>query len=68
MREKGFIIYPGKTTKINSFRIGNIGEISENDINQLTKNIKIYLQTELVSIVYNEIQNKFEYYLIKITL
>lgn len=49
LREKGFIIYPGKTTQINSFRIGNIGEISENDINQLTKNIKIYLQTELVS-------------------
>jgi 2-aminoethylphosphonate-pyruvate transaminase len=29
---RGFIIYPGKLTKVNTFRIGNIGRIFEADM------------------------------------
>lgn len=32
--EKGFTIYPGKLTKENTFRLGNIGDISPIDINR----------------------------------
>ncbi len=32
---KGMIIYPGKLTKVATFRIGNIGRLFENDIRQL---------------------------------
>jgi len=32
---KGMIIYPGKLTKIPTFRVGNIGRLFENDIRQL---------------------------------
>lgn len=32
LNTKGFVIYPGKLTKVNCFRIGNIGKIYEQDI------------------------------------
>lgn len=32
VKERGFAIYPGKLTKLDTFRIGNIGEIYEEDI------------------------------------
>ena len=32
--EKGFTIYPGKLTKENTFRLGNIGDINTADINK----------------------------------
>ena len=32
---RGFIIYPGKLTKVDTFRIGNIGRIFPSDIEQL---------------------------------
>lgn len=32
LRDKGFVIYPGKLTVADSFRIGCIGRINENDI------------------------------------
>lgn len=35
LKEKGFVIYPGKVTNAETFRIGNIGEIYENDILKL---------------------------------
>lgn len=35
IKERGFAIYPGKLTKLDTFRIGNIGEIYEEDINNL---------------------------------
>jgi 2-aminoethylphosphonate-pyruvate transaminase len=35
LSDKGFIIYPGKVTKIDCFRIGNIGHLDENDIRNL---------------------------------
>lgn len=39
MKEKGFVIYPGKVTQIDSFRIGNIGHVFPGDIKRLLKAI-----------------------------
>jgi 2-aminoethylphosphonate-pyruvate transaminase len=35
LSDKGFIIYPGKLTQVNTFRIGTIGRIFESDIRAL---------------------------------
>ncbi|MBI3735400.1 2-aminoethylphosphonate--pyruvate transaminase [Candidatus Sumerlaeota bacterium] len=35
LRAMGFIIYPGKLTTVNTFRIGNIGSIDRTEINAL---------------------------------
>lgn len=35
LKEKGFVIYPGKVTNAETFRIGNIGEIYADDIRNL---------------------------------
>ena len=35
IKERGYAIYPGKVTEAPTFRIGNIGEIYEEDINRL---------------------------------
>ena len=43
LNEKDFVIYPGKLTKADAFRIGNIGRITEQDIRDLLEAIKITL-------------------------
>lgn len=40
MKERGFVLYPGKVSKRETFRIGNIGEIYPGDIENLLRNIK----------------------------
>lgn len=35
----GFVIYPGKISKVDTFRIGNIGDVHEADINRLVDSI-----------------------------
>lgn len=35
IKERGYAIYPGKVTDADTFRIGNIGEIYEEDILKL---------------------------------
>jgi 2-aminoethylphosphonate-pyruvate transaminase len=35
LKEKGFVIYPGKVTNAETFRIGNIGEVYNDDIRNL---------------------------------
>lgn len=35
LQERGFVIYPGKLTKAESFRIGHIGDLCEEDIDDL---------------------------------
>lgn len=40
LSERGQVIYPGKLTKCNSFRIGNIGDLNETDMQYLMKCIK----------------------------
>lgn len=40
LKSQGFVIYPGKVTDVESFRIGNIGEIYPDDIYELLKAIE----------------------------
>jgi len=35
LKSKGFVIYPGKVTELNTFRIGNIGDIMPVDMDRL---------------------------------
>jgi 2-aminoethylphosphonate-pyruvate transaminase len=35
LKQKGFVIYPGKVTSVDTFRIGNIGVVDGNDIQRL---------------------------------
>ncbi|MCP3739265.1 2-aminoethylphosphonate--pyruvate transaminase [Rossellomorea sp. BNER] len=42
LKEKGFVIYPGKVSEVQTFRIGNIGEVYPEDINKLVDSIKEY--------------------------
>ena len=35
LKAKGFVIYPGKVTDVDTFRIGNIGEVYPDDIRRL---------------------------------
>ncbi len=40
LKEKGFVIYPGKVSQNDCFRIGNIGEVYSEDIDALLKAIE----------------------------
>lgn len=42
--DKGFVIYPGKLTKLDCFRIGNIGRIGKNEILGLLAGIRDVLK------------------------
>ncbi len=42
LKDRGFIIYPGKVSQMDSFRIGNIGEVSADDISRLLNLIATY--------------------------
>lgn len=44
LKEHGFVIYPGKISDLNCFRIGNIGEIYREDIEQLIDVIQTYTE------------------------
>lgn len=44
IKERGYAIYPGKLTELDTFRIGNIGEIYKEDIQKLTGIISDFLQ------------------------
>lgn len=43
MKNGGFVIYPGKLTDFDTFRIGNIGDIYEEDMNALCEIIENYM-------------------------
>ncbi|UPW83963.1 2-aminoethylphosphonate--pyruvate transaminase [Lysinibacillus sp. Ag94] len=43
MKKSGFVIYPGKLTDVDTFRIGNIGDIHEDDMTTLCKVIENYM-------------------------
>ncbi len=43
LSDKGMVIYPGKLTEVDCFRIGNIGRIFESDIESLLTAIKTTL-------------------------
>ncbi|KAI3385688.1 hypothetical protein SNEBB_000467 [Seison nebaliae] len=40
LKERKIVIYPGKLTSVNSFRLGNIGDLHEDDIEYLVRSIK----------------------------
>lgn len=40
LKERGFVIYPGKISQANTFRIGNIGDVFPEDFRRLTQAIK----------------------------
>ncbi len=42
VKQRGYAIYPGKLTKADTFRIGNIGEIYSDDIEKLCEIFKEY--------------------------
>lgn len=44
VKAQGYVIYPGKLTDVNTFRIGNIGEIYEEDIQELCSIIENYMK------------------------
>ena len=46
VKKRGYVLYPGKLTKIDTFRIGNIGEIYKEDIEKLCEIIKEYMRGE----------------------
>jgi len=40
LKERGFVIYPGKVTAMDTFRIGNIGEVFPKDVDRLLHAVK----------------------------
>lgn len=46
IKARGFVLYPGKLTDVETFRIGNIGEIYSSDIEALTEHIRAYMEKE----------------------
>lgn len=43
IKKQGFVLYPGKLTDVDTFRIGNIGEIYKEDIERLCQSIENYM-------------------------
>jgi 2-aminoethylphosphonate-pyruvate transaminase len=48
LNERGFVIYPGKLSKANAFRIGNIGQIFPEDVKALIEAIKEVMEEEKI--------------------
>ncbi|MGD8333322.1 MAG: hypothetical protein PVF11_06625, partial [Desulfobacterales bacterium] len=40
LKQQGFVIYPGKVTEADTFRIGNIGDIRPADITRLLQAVE----------------------------
>ncbi len=53
LKLNNFIIYPGKMTNIETFRIGCIGQIKPNDIKNLVKSINIFMKKNKIKIINN---------------
>lgn len=47
LKKSGYVIYPGKVTDLNCFRIGNIGEVYIHDIEGLLAAIASYCESHL---------------------
>lgn len=45
LASRGFLIYPGKVTKVDSFRVGNIGDLHEEDFQNLLSAIPHVLES-----------------------
>lgn len=51
LSDKGFVIYPGKLSKTDAFRIGNIGQIFPDDVRALLKAVEEILAEEGIVLV-----------------
>lgn len=49
VKQKGYAIYPGKLTDVDTFRLGNIGDIHAQDARRVVEIIADYLQIEASS-------------------
>jgi len=47
LKKSGYVIYPGKVTDLNCFRLGNIGEVYIHDIDGLLAAIASYCESHL---------------------
>ncbi len=50
LNERGFVIYPGKLSKADAFRIGNIGQIFPDDVKALLAAIEEVLKEDKVAV------------------
>lgn len=50
LNDRGFIIYPGKLSKADAFRIGNIGQIFPEDVKNLIAAIREVLEEEKINV------------------
>lgn len=48
VKERGYALYPGKLTEMDTFRVGNIGEIYEDDIRKLSAILSTFLKEQQV--------------------
>ena len=51
LNDRGLVIYPGKVSNANCFRVGNIGRIFEADVQMLVATIEVVLKEMNVSLV-----------------
>jgi 2-aminoethylphosphonate aminotransferase len=49
LKSKGFVIYPGKVNSNNTFRLSNIGELTEEDVNNFINSVKTYFNVRQLS-------------------
>lgn len=54
LNEKGFVIYPGKLSKVDCFRIGNIGQLFETDIRMLVDAVEEVLYELKIELTENK--------------
>lgn len=46
LKQNGYVIYPGKISNADTFRIGNIGDVHEDDIIGLLEEIRKYIESK----------------------
>ena len=44
MKANGFVLYPGKLTEVDTFRVGNIGDVHKEDMQRLMLSVKKYME------------------------
>ena len=44
LKERGYVIYPGKLTARDTFRLGNIGEIYDEDVQKILQIFTDYMK------------------------
>ena len=55
LASRGFVIYPGKLTHANCFRIGNIGRLFPADVQALVRAVREVLESQGVALPVTQI-------------